>query len=263
MRKTLKELERFGNRYVKEHLSFWIKKRNALKTDWFKALDFFLWRVYFQGRRDELSEQYYLAAQKALQTYFGNEPAQQKKKFKTAWDKGFIPHDPEWKKWSEQDNSLWKGLTQSKAGKSRDIEMVLDIFRFISSCPSLNIVLYSLNEIRNGKTQKLYSEIDSIWQVGPKVTSFYLRDLAFLYDIKLSPEDFFVIQPIDTWVYQVAERIGIFSKKDSNAAVIKKLLVACDKAGVDPKKVNAGAWYLGANSFDILLNHIVNGGNVI
>jgi hypothetical protein len=33
MKKSLKELESFGNRYVKEHLSFWLKKRNALKTD--------------------------------------------------------------------------------------------------------------------------------------------------------------------------------------------------------------------------------------
>jgi len=248
MQKTLKELESFGNRYIREYLSLWLKKRNALKTDWFKALGFFLSRVYFQGRRDKLSEQYYLAAQKALQAYFGNESSSQSRKFKTAWDKGFIPHDSEWKKWSEKDNNLWKRLNQSKAGKSRDIEMVLDILRFISACPSLNIVLYSLNEIGNGRTQKLYSEIDSIWQVGPKVTSFYLRDLAFLYDIKLSPEDFFMIQPIDTWVRQVAEHIGICSKKDSNAAVIKKLLVACNKAGVDPKRVNAGAWYLGANS---------------
>ncbi len=263
MKKALRELESFGNRYVTEHLSFWFKKRNALKTDWFKTLDFFLSRVYFQGRRDELSEKFYLTVQKALLRYFGNDLTSQTEKFKAAWGNRFIPHNAEWKKWAEKGNTLWNELKGAGAGKVRDIEMVLDILRFIQNCPSLNIVLYSLNEIGNARSRELYSDLQSIWQVGPKVSSFFLRDLAFLYDLKLSQTDFFIIQPIDTWVRQVTTRIGICSEKDSNETVTAKLLSACDKVGVDPKKVNAGAWYLGANSFKILLDYIVNGGNII
>lgn len=149
----------------------------------------------------------------------------------------------------------------AKAGKSRDIEMVLDILRFIHRCPSNDIVLYSIEEIKNGNTKKLYSEIDTIWQIGPKVTSLYLRDLVFCYDLKLSSEDYFVIQPIDTWVRQVLNRLSICSKEDSDRVIIDKLLKVCDKVKVDPKKTNAGAWYLGANSFDILLDdYILKGG---
>lgn len=73
MSEILKVLEHFGSRYIKEYVGPWKKKRKSLKNDWFQALDFFLSRVYFQGRRDELSERYYHEAKKALLKYFGTE----------------------------------------------------------------------------------------------------------------------------------------------------------------------------------------------
>lgn len=256
-------LELFGSRYIEEYLDVWIKKRSALKNDWFKALDFFLSHVYLQGRADELSDRYYKAAKKVLLKYFGTSASTQIRRYNHAWKMGFIPNNSNWNDHIKRNTNLWLELERAKAGKTRDMEMVLDVLRFIHSCPSHNIVQYSLKEIKHGRTGKLYSEIDSIWQVGQKTASFYLRDLAFLYDLKLSPKDYSVIQPIDTWVYQVFNRIGIFSDGDSNKDIIEKLLRSCESARTDPKKVNAGAWYLGANSFDILLDHILSGGNII
>jgi hypothetical protein len=98
-------------------------------------------------------------------------------------------------------------------------------------------------------------EIRSIRQVGPKVVSLYLRDLDFLYNLGLP---FSYTQPVDTWGSQVLSRVGICSDEDSNTVKLDKLLTACEKANVDPKMVNAGAWYLGKNTFDILLGYILN-----
>ncbi len=258
MEKTLKTLEAFGNRYIQTHLGHWVKRSDVMKRDWFAALDFFLSRVYYQGRRDKLSDVYYEAAQAALLKYFGKKAATRDRKYNIAWSKGFIPHDPDWERLARKDNPLWKGLVANKAGKERDMEMVMDILRFIQGCPVKNIVFYSLSEIAKGKMVELYDELDSIWQVGEKVASFYLRDLAFIYDLKLSSKAFITIQPIDTWVKQVTFQIGLCSKRDSHRTIVSKLLKACEKAKVDPKKVNAGAWYIGANSFKLLLDFISN-----
>jgi len=57
---------------------------------------------------------------------------------------------------------------------------------------------------------------------------------------------------------QVAIAVGISSEKDSNDIIAAGLLKACAKENADPKKVNAGAWYLGANAFNILLGNIIN-----
>lgn len=259
MNSPLKLIESFGGSYIKEYIELLKNKRNEFESDWFKALDFFLSRVYYQGRKDELSERYYNAAKKGLLTYFGEDASTQLKNYNDAWESNIIPHDPDWKIWVEANNGLLEGLKRTKAGKSRDIDMVIDTLRFIHDRPSYNIVLYSIEEIKCGRIKKLYSELDDIWQVGQKVTSFYLRDLIFCYDLKLESDDYFTIQPIDTWVKQVAIKIGLCSEEDSNAVVAAKFLEACAKEKVDPKKVNAGAWYLGSNSFDILLDNIIQG----
>jgi len=158
--------------------------------------------VYYQGRNDDLSWRFYNAAKKALLTYFGKDASMQLKNYNNAWNNNIIPHDSDRKMWQENNNRLLAELKREKAGKGRDIEMVIDTLRFIHDCPSYNIVLYSLEEIKQGRIRKLYSEIDNIWQVGQKTASFYLRDLIFCYDLKLKSDDYFVIQPIDTWVRQ-------------------------------------------------------------
>lgn len=257
MNEVLRILEQFGNRYVSEHLGVWRKNSKDLVSDWFKALDFFLSRAYFQGRRDELSERFYENAKSALITHFGNNSSGQTKKLRIAWDEGMIPHSDDWQRL--KNSTLETALLNAKAGKARDVEMVLDVLRFIHPLPKFNIVSHSLTEIREGRIGQLYAEIDSIWQIGQKVSSFFLRDLAFIFNLNLSPQEFFTIQPIDTWVKQVAINTGICISKTPDHRIVGKIVDACNKAGVDPKKVNAGAWYLGANSFEILLDAIKGG----
>jgi hypothetical protein len=69
MANPLKTLEVYGNRYIQEHIGYWKKRSGTLKKDWVTGLDFFLSHVYFQGRKDELSERYYDNAIKALEKF--------------------------------------------------------------------------------------------------------------------------------------------------------------------------------------------------
>jgi len=132
--------------------------------------------------------------------------------------------------------------------------MVLDSLQFLTSIPSYNIVLYSISEIRAGRIQQLYLRLNKIRQVGQKVASFYLRDLISCYKLKVSEDDYFSVQPLDTWVLQVAKALGVCSDNDSTADAVQKILQACRQFGVDPKRINSGAWYLGANSFKVVIS---------
>ena len=61
------------------------------------------------------------------------------------------------------------------------------------------------------------------------------------------------MQPIDTWVEQIALRLGLIQQGDEAGAVAEKIVSACRAAGVQPADFNAGAWYLGTHSLDIAL----------
>ena len=48
--------------------------------------------------------------------------------------------------------------------------------------------------------QKHFSELQEIISIGPKISSFYLRDLVCIYDLEefLLGKDLKILQPIDT-----------------------------------------------------------------
>ena len=89
--------------------------------------------------------------------------------------------------------------------------------------------------------------------------SLYLRDIVLLYDLQkfLAIETQKYLQPIDTWVRQVAERLGIIGKNDKDPiAIAEKIVAQCRNHSVCPLLFNAGAWYVGARSFELLLESL-------
>jgi len=181
---------------------------------------------------------------------------------------GSIPKGEEWwKSWTKDNNALWAELQEAKAGKRRDIEMVLDALRFVRSRPQHNIVAYSLNRIRQGHIRNLYSELQTIRQVGPKVGALFLRDLVLCFELRLSElplseDDYVAVQPVDTWVRQVVHRLEICTEHESDELIVSRLIEISHETSVNPCKLNAGVWYLGANSLVLLLDHIRSGCNI-
>lgn len=65
---------------------------------------------------------------------------------------------------------------KGKIGRGKDVEMVISILNFVSGLEDKNIVNYSIYKIKNGEVKEHYYDLQKIYSIGPKITSFYLRD---------------------------------------------------------------------------------------
>lgn len=243
-------LQVLGEKYINDML-----KKSCdifeIRSNWYSAFKFFLSKIYFQGRRDKLSESFYDNMIICLDEIFSGDP---NKNFDKLWKNGHIPHTADWNGFDREQSIIWMSFANNvdhKLGKKRDLEMVIDVIRYIRSLPKFNIVEHSINEIDNGRIINHRIELQKIWQVGPKTSAFYLRDLAILTDKKISTDDLAQLQPIDTWVRQVFNAIN--STEHASDKEIAKWFVQAPKKYNDPLKLNAGAWYLGKYSFKLLI----------
>jgi hypothetical protein len=73
----------------------------------------------------------------------------------------------------------------------------------------------------------------------------------------MSKEDLIFSQPIDTWVRKVALKVSIIDKNNEDDSIVReKIVKACLDLNVSTIKFNQGAWFLGHNSFDIVLENL-------
>ncbi len=246
----------FAKKYKDEYLSVW---KNSLKkhmTSWLDSFDFFLLHIYAQGRNDTLSTRYWKAAVKALSSYFRKDQEDINFKLEKAWKNNWIPHAPVWdeKDYMHKENQIWEQLAEYRAGKQRDQLMVLDALRFIYGIPDHNIIPYTIQKIKTGQIEEHFNEIDSIYQVGEKTASFYLRDTCMLYNLDELVKESECVFPIDTWVEQICKSIGVADETDDKKTIRLKILKLCSKTNIKPSDFNAGAWYCGKYSYDLMLD---------
>jgi len=88
--------------------------------------------------------------------------------------------------------------------------------------------------------------------ISDKIATFIIRDIGLLNpEIKIEDKDYKLAFPVDTWVIQIARKLGCDSKdiKEIKNHLIKK----CKESHINPLKFAAGLWFLGFHSLDILL----------
>jgi hypothetical protein len=259
----ISKIAKYGDVYVEKNLSEYLSEdsKNLLVNDSFKALTFLFGRIYYQGRKDSLSKDVSIAATNVLLRFTEQNNGDKESIF----DKYNL---------SEIENELNKDIgskegegNHHRVGRSRDVKMTKKVLEMISDIENHNIVKYSLARINSGHLIDHYNELQKIHSIGPKISSFYLRDLICLYDLdsKIPLEQIKVIQPIDTWVKQVAQAVAIIPITDkesidkvSTDTYKTKIFDACQEANVSVIKFNQGAWYLGANSFKVLISNLNN-----
>ena len=122
-----------GVRYHQEMLGGYDPEQ--LLTNWWSALDFFLGRACFQGRRDDVSERVYQAVAAVLSPLFCG------KKRTVNYE------EARRQEWRTVERELRQRIGKGKVGKARDVDMVLSSLDFIDQLPSLNIVDYSVKRI--------------------------------------------------------------------------------------------------------------------
>lgn len=288
-KKIAKNIERLGERYYRKYLN--ILDKEALENDWWTALNFFFSHSFMRGRRDKLSNEYHLFTISVLEEYFSIKTQSLAKAYnnlkghKNFFDKNTILNFKE-KKNIRFGNSIkdkdfemeissknpfiktlltrkeievkWDDTSYRKKihlGNDRDIMMVLDVLNFISSeNKKMNIYNYLKNKIRTG-VKSAYKELINIYAIGDKIAAFTIRDIL-LMNPEIIKNDYWFAFPIDTWLFKVAKKFGF---EDASNEKVKEFFVEiCQKYNLNPLKVNAGLWFLGFNSLDILLENLGN-----
>lgn len=236
MKDIFKKIESFGNVFEKKYLNNWNKEK--ILNDWIYSLKFFFEHSFMRGRRDTLSIKFKDKAIEVLElTFFKN-----------------IKYDLE---------QLSKDLEQKGVNNKGDRIMVCDTIKFIRELQNPNIASYIIAKLKKDEQEAYKELIENIKYVGDKIATLYIRDLCWIFDIKLKNYKF--VFPIDTWVKQIINRLKILDKKILQSKELQKVreeevkekaINVCLENDIDPIKFNAGIWYIGTHSLEILLNNL-------
>ncbi len=242
----IRKIADFGNRYEGEYLGRDFENRDLIRRNWWGGLQFLLRRSFYQGRRDAISEKVERRAMNVLKQHI------------TPQTIGVTDGELQ-----RIRNELRQVIGKGRVGRGRDIQMTVEIIQFASRGEVVDkgsLVEYTISKIERGEVEEHYKELDRIHSVGPKIASIYLRDVATVYSLeregKIRIEDMKFFQPIDTWVRRVAAKIGIVEDNDKEHEIREKIVKECLEAKVSPIKFNEGAWFIGHNSFQLIIQNL-------
>jgi len=247
----MRKVAEFSNQYIAQVLKPEVKT-NSLLNDWFEAFFWFAGRAFYRGRRDELSSQFLNGAKHGILNFLENKKNIERLiKLKEA---GFLDDSKSWE--GSPIVKEIRSLAIDKENNRRPVNNINDrkllrgALKFLLELEDsdYNVTKYTNDKINNGNTSELYKEILDIDYYGDKTACFYLRDMICIFELPMRESDYEFIQPIDTWVKQVSERIGLISRDESkrpNNIVKQKINEACIKFKISPIEYNQGAWYIG------------------
>lgn len=241
----IKKIVGYGDRYTEIYLTDVFDKELMIK-DWWSGLQFFLSRSFYQGRSDIVSSQVEQEAMDSIKEFI---------KRNNGDPTSLINSN----NFPSIENAISQVIGKGKIGRGRDIKMVISILQFVSKLDEKNIIKYSISKIKSGNVENHFEELDDIFSIGPKIAAFYLRDLVLMYSLDsfINRKDLVYLQPIDTWVRKVAHKVGIINNIDEEEIIIReKIVKACLDLNIPSIKFNQGAWFLGYNSFDIILKKL-------
>lgn len=273
----LNKLAGFSRYYMEEVVAEGLAFKKAdndksrIVQSWWLSLVFFFDRVFYQGRRDEVSHMFEQASIEALEELLGASDGQKLSKLLKLKNSGYLQFS-RYKNHPELDEGLKKAYVvelydgrrkKSSTGKERDREMTVDTLSFIAENLKpydYNILRWSIDKIGKGNLKNVYKEIRSIRQIGDKTASLFLRDVVTIFKLenKVHLDDYVLLQPVDTWVRKISKRLNLAPSDISDEKLKRNLVNICLKNGVSPIKLNQGIWYLGSFSLDILLRNLDN-----
>ena len=253
---AMKKIETLSEDYMKivenETQSYKLtnKDRFAILKDWWFALIFFFDRVFYQGRKDKLSKRYELATISCLNSFLGKGRKEKMKKLLSLNERGMLNY-------KQKNSEINKILKQMSCGKERDIEMTIDILNFVANNLEeygYNLLEYSIEKIKEHEIRQLFNELDNIRQVGDKTGTLFIRDAVAIYDLTeyLKKSDYVYLQPVDTWVRQLAIKLELCSEGTTDFVIKNRIIDECLSNGISPIEFNQGIWLLGSHSLDVI-----------
>ena len=101
---------------------------------------------------------------------------------------------------------------------------------------NVGIVSFAKEKLDSDQVKEAYKILNKINGVGPKIASLFLRDVAVMYDCKISNNKE-LLQPIDTWIRYCVQTCASNTKLTDGCA---DFLI---KNADEPEKANQGIWY--------------------
>jgi len=96
---------------------------------------------------------------------------------------------------------------------------------------------------RNNSIQLAFNSLKSIWGIGDKIASFYLRDLVDVMNISLNNTQYrYLLQPIDIWVERTVKILAANQGMNKNQ-VAKWIVNTSIQYNINPEQVNMGIWF--------------------
>jgi len=238
----------FAELHRREFTETWAPQRDLLLRDWLEALHFFLCRTAVQNGNGKPPANG-RSVKRILLAFFSDGTRSTAEGYAEAWQRQWIPRDPDWYGFTMRGNRLLSALREVRGLNKHHREMVLDVLRFIHGIPGMNLVKHSISSFHRGGMKAHYRELQEIRRVDPRSASSYLGDLLMLYGIKANDSGGNVTtQPVDQWVRLVSSALGFIHPNDSDVSARTKILRECASAGVPSSEFFAGARYLGAHS---------------
>ena len=282
-------IEYLGTLYRDEYLA---AHGPHLENNWWASLKFFFNHSFMRGRRDQLSEAYCQFTIVALAELFQIDPGNPKQGYRRIRKRagefnntlilefkqrhrsstGSSIKHPNFTEEVATHNDVVRSLTTQRPiaiefpgektrtksvrlANDEDLRMVLDVLWLISSPERQNIYCHLKNLIARDGPEAAYKELIELRAVGDKIATFIIRDIGIL-NPGLVSRDYRFAFPVDTWVRQLAMKLGIDGADDE---AIKSLLIEeCCRYKADPLLFAAGLWYMGFNAVDILIDRCLN-----
>jgi len=210
---------------------------NKYLTEPIEALRYFLYRMFFRGRPDRLSEAY---ANDALQKVRGVIARGGWEALKTQLS--------DWKEGSDP-IGLGSRTLEDYDFPDSDTKMVYDALRELLSLPDKNMVRYAKDCIKTGHIRKVYEKITRIRYVKDKLACMYLRDVAYLYGLlgEIREDEVRYFLPIDTWVRQFCKNLKMVENvKADNELFKERIIEKCSEFSprISPVCFDHGLWIL-------------------
>ncbi len=248
--KTLvKQISKFHKNYEKEFLGERIENKDTYLKNSEDAVYFIFSYSFYLGRRDEVSSKFEEKAKYTFESFLKNND------ILSVSNSRITGKD----KLKEDYSKLYDLLKKNGINKEGDRLMVVSLVNLIQSNHEKNILKLLIEKIKSKEIYKAYKILDSVWSIGPKISSLILRDIVYIYELEKylkKPEDYYFLQPVDTWVHKLSKKIKLINRDKIYKDEARDITDKCFKFDVHPIHYNQGAWYIGANSLHVLLRNI-------
>ena len=200
-------------------------------------------KVFASARSDRLSRQYREAAETVLRDY--------KREIEGRWtgDTNAFSKD-----------EFLTELADAGIGNQHDRRMVVETIKYLGELDDFDhrIMEYTRASIQEGHIKTVFDELNSIHNVGPKKATLFLRDVVSGSNLEeyVNGDDYRYVFPVDTRVFQVAEELDLVSTDSPRWETNSTEIVEACGDSVSPIEFNQGAWYIGKNAFEIVIDQL-------